>query len=128
MSSPERSDRDNRSRQKEDSPREFGGPHLHEVAEGRRTFSPFGWKAGQTKRPSGESRRASTTLLQNGASSDAGSEFAAATGLSASARLRRRTEFARTLQKMANFAALAFFDLPFSRSYFELTSCPSTRT
>ena len=47
---------------------------------------------------------------------------------SASARLSLRTEFARTLQKTLNCSALAFLDLPFSRSYFELTSMPSTRT
>src|SRR5882757_6465316 len=29
---------------------------------------------------------------------------------------------------MVTFVALAFLDLPFSLSYFELTSCPSTRT
>jgi len=46
----------------------------------------------------------------------------------ASARLSLRTEFARTLQKTVILAALAFFDLPFSGSYFERTSCPSTRT
>jgi len=38
------------------------------------------------------------------------------------------TEFARTVQKMVAFAAYPFLDFPFSRSYFELTSCPSTRT
>src|SRR5260221_7474037 len=65
--------------------------------------------------------------IQNGASSDRGSGGAAA-GTSASARLSRRTELARTLQKMVTFAPLAFFDLPFSLSYFELTSCPSIRT
>lgn len=49
-------------------------------------------------------------------------------GVSASARLNRRTELARTLQKTVTFAALAFLDLPFSFSSFLLTSCPSTRT
>jgi len=49
-------------------------------------------------------------------------------GVSASARLNRRTELARTLQKTVTFAASAFLDLPFSFSYFLLTSCPSTRT
>jgi hypothetical protein len=48
-------------------------------------------------------------------------------GTSASARLSLRTELARTLQKTVTFAALAFLDLPFRRSYFELASCPSTR-
>lgn len=82
------------------------------------------------KKPSGLSRRALLHRCQKGASpvSVPASVFAAAVGASASARLSRRTEFARTLQKIANFAALAFLDLPFSRSYFELTSCPSTRT
>src|SRR6266404_9582112 len=67
--------------------------------------------------------------VQNGASADsAAASVFGVTGTSASARLNRRTELARTLQKIANFAAFAFLDLPFSRSYFELTSCPSTRT
>jgi len=83
----------------------------------------------EDKKPSGRSRRAREfSQFQNGTSSDAGSGAAVCAGASASARLNRRTEFARTLQKMANFAAFAFLDLPFSRSYFELTSCPSTRT
>ena len=86
--------------------------------------------SGQDKKPSGKSRRATLHPGQNGASPDCGaaSLFVAALGASASARLSRRTEFARTLQKTLNGAALAFLDLPFSRSYFELTSCPSTRT
>src|SRR5258705_40305 len=50
-----------------------------------------------------------------------------AVGGSASARLSLRTEFARTLQNVT-FAVLAFLLLPFPRSYFELTSIPSTRT
>ena len=37
-------------------------------------------------------------------------------------------ELARTLQKIVNFDAFAFFDFLLSRLYFELTSCPSTRT
>ena len=47
-------------------------------------------------------------------SSVAGSGFDASVGDSASARLSRRTGLARTLHKLANFAALAFLDLPFS--------------
>ena len=50
------------------------------------------------------------------------SALGTAVGTSASARLSLRTELARTLQKTVTFAALAFLDLPFSRSYFELTS------
>src|SRR5712692_8403545 len=82
------------------------------------------------KRPSGLSRRAFARRDQYGASADSApaSVLGAVAGTSASARLSLRTEFARTLQKTVTFAALAFLDLPFSRSYFELTSCPSTRT
>ena len=88
-----------------------------------------GRNAGQTKRPSGLSRRAFLRRNQYGASPDSAPGSApGAAGTSASARLSLRTEFARTLQKMLNCAALAFLDLPFSRSYFELTSMPSTRT
>src|ERR1700691_320475 len=68
--------------------------------------------------------------LQYGASPDSAtaSGLGGAVGASASARLSRRTEFARTLQKIATFVALTFLDFPFSRSYFELTRRPSTRT
>jgi hypothetical protein len=67
---------------------------------------------------------------QYGASPDSApaSALLACEGISASARLSLRTEFARTLQKTVTLAALTFFDLPFSGSYFDLTSCPSTRT
>jgi hypothetical protein len=68
------------------------------------------------------------SLIQNAACSEGGSGAGTCGGTSASARFKRRTELARTLQKIANFAAFAFLDLPFSFSYFELTSCPSTRT
>jgi hypothetical protein len=80
------------------------------------------------KGPSALAGGPSVSPIQNGASSEAGSGADACAGTSASARLNRRTELARTLQKIANFQAFAFLDLPFSRSYFELTSCPSTRT
>jgi hypothetical protein len=65
---------------------------------------------------------------QNGASCTAGSGFGACAGDFSATRVRPCTEFARTFQKIANFAALAFFAWRFLRSYFELTSCPSTRT
>jgi len=65
---------------------------------------------------------------QNGTSSEARSGVAACAGTSASARFNRRTALARTLQEIANFAALAFLGFPLSRSYLELTSCPSKRT
>src|SRR5260370_42619750 len=54
--------------------------------------------------------------IQNGTWSEAGSAADAAAGTSASARLSRRTGFARTLEKIANFAALPILGLPFSRS------------
>jgi len=65
--------------------------------------------------------------FQNGGSFGACSGAVLWAGASVSAWLNRRTEFVRTLQ-IANSAALVFFDFPFSRSYFELTGCPSTRT
>jgi len=65
---------------------------------------------------------------QNGTSSEARSGVAACAGTSASARFNRRTALARTLQEIANFAVLAFLGFPLSRSYLELTSCPSKRT
>ena len=69
-----------------------------------------------------------TSYDQNGASSDAGSGLAAVMGAFASARLSLRIEFVRTVQKIVAFRASSFLDFPFSRWYFELTSCPSTRT
>src|SRR4029077_10029935 len=67
---------------------------------------------------------------QNGGSLDSwpDSEPVGWVGTSASARLSLRTVVARTLQKTVSCAVLVFLDLPFSRSYFELTSRPSTRT
>src|SRR5271163_1336131 len=92
----------------------------------------FWWQESRTKekalrlRPEGflKSRH------QYGASVDSGPASVpfGCVGASASARLSRRTELARTLQKTLILAALAFLDLPLSFSYFELTSRPSTRT
>ena len=63
------------------------------------------------KSPPAQAGGPSSNSLQNGGSSDARSEGAVAAGLSASARLRRRTEFARTLQKVAKLRALRFLGL-----------------
>ena len=92
-------------------------------------FVVIGRNAGQTNRPSGRSRGVFVRRPQNGASSDSARASAlGVAGISDSARLSLRTEFARTLQKTPIFAALPLLDLLFSRSYFELASCPSTRT
>lgn len=66
--------------------------------------------------------------FQIGGSSEVCSGAAARAGASAFARLNRRTQLARTLQKMVSFAAFASLELPFSHSCFELMSCLSTRT
>ena len=66
--------------------------------------------------------------FQIGGSSEVCSGAAARAGASAFARLNRRTQLARTLQKMASFAAFALLELPFSPFYFERMNCLSTRT
>jgi hypothetical protein len=99
-------------------------------ASGRARRSFFELAGMQDKQESAPAKAVGPSVppIKNGASSEAGSGADACASTCAPARRNLRTELARTLEKIAKFAACAFLDLPFSRSQCELTSCPSTRT
>jgi hypothetical protein len=72
-------------------------------------FFFIGGNTGQEKGPPAEAGGPSLRRSQNGGSADsAAASVLGVAGISASARLSRRTELARTLQKTVTFAALAF--------------------
>jgi hypothetical protein len=98
---------------------------LRAAGRARRSFFKMAGMQDKQKSPPAKAAEPVVPPMQNGAPSEAGSGADACRGTCAPARGNLGTEFARTLPKIA---ACAFLDMPFSRSCFELTSCPSTRT